>query len=155
MRILVLSDSHGSVEAMTRCVEIAAPDEIFHLGDCWRDGEALRALYPHIPLQQVPGNCDWGSTEAPERLVEAGGQRFFLLHGHTRGVNAGPSRAALAGRECGANAVLFGHTHLPLVDFDGTIHVLNPGTVGGVNHFATYGIITIDGGRLNCTVCRL
>jgi putative phosphoesterase len=155
MRILVLSDSHGDVDAMARCVKLTEPNEIFHLGDCWPDAEKLRALYPHIPLEQVPGNCDWGSTEVPERLVEAGGKRFLLMHGHTRNVNSGAHRAVLAAKECGADAVLYGHTHLPLVDFDGTTYVMNPGTVAGVNHFATYGIITISGDKLDCATFRL
>ena len=39
MDILVLSDSHGAVAPMVRAVELAKPDLILHLGDCWRDGE--------------------------------------------------------------------------------------------------------------------
>lgn len=155
MRILVLSDSHGHVDAMVRCVELAEPDAIFHLGDCWPDAEQLQFRFPAITLFQVPGNCDWGNTEQAERLAEVGGKRFLLLHGHTRNVNAGPERAVLAARECGADAVLFGHTHLPLVDFDGTTYVMNPGTVGGVKNFASYGIITINGGKLDCRTHRL
>ena len=38
MDILVLSDSHGAVAPMVRAVELARPDLILHLGDCWRDG---------------------------------------------------------------------------------------------------------------------
>ena len=34
MRILVLSDSHGNVENMIRCVDLAEPGAILHLGDC-------------------------------------------------------------------------------------------------------------------------
>ena len=38
MRILVLSDSHGNVENMARCVELTQPNAILHLG--W--GKLLR-----------------------------------------------------------------------------------------------------------------
>ena len=59
MTVLVLSDPHGDVEAMVRAVERTDPDLIVHLGDCWRDAEELRMLFPRIPMEQVPGNCDF------------------------------------------------------------------------------------------------
>ena len=65
MRILVLSDSHGNVENMVRCVELTDPNVILHLGDCRRDAEALQRRFPSVPMQSVPGNCDWGSVDAP------------------------------------------------------------------------------------------
>ena len=68
MRILVLSDSHGAVEACRLAVEQSAPDQILHLGDCVRDAERLHALFPAIPLTGVPGNCDWADADNPERL---------------------------------------------------------------------------------------
>ena len=86
MRILVLSDSHGNVDNMARAVELTAPDRVLHLGDCQRDLTALRARFPALPMEGVPGNCDWGSCDQPERLLEIGGVRIFALHGHTRNV---------------------------------------------------------------------
>lgn len=81
MRILVLSDSHGNVDNMARAVELTAPDRVLHLGDCQRDLTALRARFPALPMEGVPGNCDWGSCDQPERLLEIGGVRIFALHG--------------------------------------------------------------------------
>ena len=86
MKILVLSDSHGNVDNMARCVEMVAPRHILHLGDCIRDAEALQDLFPHIPMTAVPGNCDWGRTEPGEVLCELGGKRILMMHGHTRSV---------------------------------------------------------------------
>ena len=57
MKILVLSDSHGNVDNMARCVEMVGPRHILHLGDCLRDAEALHDLFPDIPMTTVPGNC--------------------------------------------------------------------------------------------------
>ena len=70
MKILVLSDSHGAVSPMEQAVEQTSPDLILHLGDCWRDGERLHDRFPSIPLEQVPGNCDFRPTEPAERLLE-------------------------------------------------------------------------------------
>lgn len=58
MRLLVLSDSHGNLSNMVQAVEQSAPRMILHLGDCWRDGEHLHDLFPELPFEQVPGNCD-------------------------------------------------------------------------------------------------
>ena len=58
MKYLVLSDSHGNVDNMARAVECEKPDGIIHLGDCWRDAEELHELFPRLPLEQVPGNCE-------------------------------------------------------------------------------------------------
>ena len=83
MDILVLSDSHGAVAPMVRAVELAIPDLILHLGDCWRDGERLRDRFPDIPLEQVPGNCDFLSDAPTEQLLVLGGKRILMCHGHT------------------------------------------------------------------------
>ena len=72
MRILVLSDSHGCVEPMEQCVERVQPQVILHLGDCVRDAQRLEERCPRIPLLGVPGNCDYGSADQPERLTELG-----------------------------------------------------------------------------------
>ena len=126
MRILVLSDSHGNVENMARCVELTEPDVILHLGDCQRDAEALHRQFPSLPMQSVPGNCDWGAVDAPEVLTEYGGVRILMMHGHTRNVKASTLSAVYAAREMGAQVLLFGHTHRPLVDYDGSLWVMNP-----------------------------
>ena len=109
MRILVLSDSHGCVEPMERCVERVQPQVILHLGDCVRDAQRLEERYPDIPLLGVPGNCDYGGLDQPERLTELGGVRILMMHGHTRRVKSGPMAAIYAARECGADILLFGN----------------------------------------------
>ena len=155
MRILVLSDSHGRVENMIRCVEQVEPDHILHLGDCVRDAEKLQKQFPAIPMASVPGNCDWGCEDEPERLIELGGKRIFLLHGHTRGVKYDLQRLWYAGREYGADAVVFGHTHTALVDYDGTMYLMNPGSIGGIHAPATYGVITVNARKFDCSTYRL
>ena len=154
MRILVLSDSHGNVEHMAQCVESAVPNTILHLGDCQRDAEALHRQFPSVPMQTVPGNCDWGAVDAPEVLTEYGGVRILMMHGHTRNVKASPMSAIFAAREMGAQILLYGHTHRPLVDYDGTLWVMNPGSIGRGSS-CTYGIITITDSKVDCSTFRL
>ena len=102
MKILVVSDSHGKVDNLIRAVELTHPDYVLHLGDCQRDLEKLRQAFPVLPMEGVPGNCDYGSCDQPERLIELGGVRILMLHGHTRGVKSDAMRAVWAARECGA-----------------------------------------------------
>ena len=146
MTILVLSDSHGNVGNMIRAVEQVQPDRVLHLGDCQRDLTALEGEFPALPMEGVPGNCDYGSCDQPERLIELGGVRILMLHGHTRGVKSDVMRAVWAARECGAQVLLFGHTHRPMVDNDGALLVLNPGAAGDPLR-PTCGLLTIENGK--------
>ena len=154
MRILVLSDSHGCVEPMEQCVERVQPQVILHLGDCVRDAQRLEERYPDIPLLGVPGNCDYGGLDQPERLAELGGGRILMMHGHTRRVKSGPMAAIYAARECGADILLFGHTHQPVVDRSGDFWVMNPGCIGPSVR-RTYGVITLEDGKVDCAAFRL
>lgn len=155
MRILVLSDSHGRVDNMSLCVERVEPNHILHLGDCVHDAELLARQFPSIPMTTVPGNCDYGDNAEPEMLIELAGKRILMMHGHTRGVKYDIQRAVYAAWECGADVLLFGHTHSPLVDFDGSLYVMNPGTIGGRGNAATYGVITINAKAFDCATYRL
>ena len=154
MTILVLSDSHGNVGNMIRAVEQVQPDRVLHLGDCQRDLTALEGEFPALPMEGVPGNCDYGSCDQPERLIELGGVRILMLHGHTRGVKSDAMRAVWAARECGAQVLLFGHTHRPLVDNDGSLLVLNPGAAGDPLR-PTCGILTIENGKADVRTLNL
>ena len=99
MKILVLSDSHGNIDNMIQAVERESPRAIFHLGDCWRDGQRLHQRFPELPFEQVPGNCDFLSQEAAERLVCLEDKRILLCHGHTYGVKQSLIAAGYAAEE--------------------------------------------------------
>ena len=68
MKLLVFSDSHGNIEHMRRAVEQEHPDQILHLGDVMRDAVELSRAYPNIPLELVPGNCDY-ATDVPVQKI--------------------------------------------------------------------------------------
>lgn len=139
---------------MEQCVERVQPQVILHLGDCVRDAQRLEERCPRIPLLGVPGNCDYGSADQPERLTELGGVRILMMHGHTRRVKSGPMAAIYAARECGADILLFGHTHQPVVDRSGDFWVMNPGYIGPSVR-RTYGVITLEDGKVDCAAFRL
>lgn len=154
MKYLVLSDSHGNVDNMVRAVEREKPDGIIHLGDCWRDAEELHELFPRLPLEQVPGNCDFGRFEALERVLILDDHRVLIAHGHTMGVKAGLLRAQYHALEQNADLLLFGHTHVPLVDASTRPMLLNPGSIGDVRR-PTYGVLEGKDGKIFPSVVKL
>ena len=113
MKVLVLSDSHGRADTLRRAIEAEKPHAMLYLGDGLSDAERMREEYPLLPITTVPGNCDWGSLEETERLIELDGVRILMLHGHTRGVKYHSMNAYYAAKEMGADVLLYGHTHCP------------------------------------------
>lgn len=145
MKILVFSDSHGRLGLMIDAVERERPQRVFFLGDNYRDGQTLADAYPDIPMDLVQGNCDF--CEGPEELlVEAGGVRFLLAHGHRYGAKRGTDRLVDAGRAKGAAVVCFGHTHEALNYPERGVWLFNPGTAGGVHGRPGYGVIYVENG---------
>ncbi|MCI9121212.1 MAG: metallophosphoesterase [Oscillibacter sp.] len=148
MKILVFSDSHGNVNHMVQAAALENPRLIFHLGDGWRDAERLQSRFPDIPLEQVPGNCDFRSSEPSELLLNIEGFRILLCHGHKYGVKQSLIGAGLAAEELNLDLFLFGHTHKPLVDRRGKTWFLNPGSIGD-RAAPSYGILILEKDRIN------
>lgn len=156
MKILVLSDSHRRVGNILSAVEQEKPDMVFHLGDLAGDAQELSYVYPKLPLYNVVGNCDlWNAPPGvPETMLQqAGGVRFLLTHGHLFQAKSGPAALLQEGRRVGAGAVLYGHTHIPLVqrEPDG-LWLINPGTVGGSGNRATYAVLLAQDGELEAEI---
>ena len=144
MKLLILSDSHGNLANMVAAVEKEQPDMVLHLGDCWRDAQELHYAYPALPLEQVPGNCDFAPGEVLERLITVEGCRIMFCHGHTRRVKGGYQEAIQAAREREAGLLLFGHTHKAAGGIDGTVTWMNPGSIGDFRNPA-YGVVLLGG----------
>ena len=149
MKILVLSDSHRAMHEMRKAVQKEKPDMIIHLGDHLLDAEKLSEEFPDIPIEMVDGNCD-SSFASMEKLIEVEEKKIFICHGHAYGVkhDLGPLKEAAL--EKGADIVLYGHTHIPYYDFDGRIHIMNPGSAGAAHYPQKegYGLIFIENGEI-------
>lgn len=148
MKILVFSDSHGSLSKMVEAMEHERPQHVFFLGDHYRDGVELSTLYPDIPMDIVRGNCDWG--KGPDlKVVELEGIRFLLTHGHLQYVKSGLDELLQEALNRQVQVACYGHTHLAKVVYRQGIYLMNPGTVGGVNAREGYGVIEALGGSVN------
>jgi uncharacterized protein len=148
-RIGVVSDTHVpefEPELPSRLLErFRGVDLILHAGDITSQS-TLDTLGDVAPVVAVQGNHD-GHLELPlQRVVEAGGVRIGLIHGHRGRVREFPGVAwneAFAGSKFWWNgvrqhvldafadepvdAVVFGHIHRPLVEWHDGRLLFNPG----------------------------
>lgn len=132
MRIGVFSDSHGDQWALTELLDrMGYLDAVCFLGDIASDAAFLEtqlAARPNRPpLYAVRGNNDWMSTLPDDLLIELGGKRIYMTHGH---LCVNPMSLALRAKERGAQIALFGHTHIPQQEYAYGVMVLNPGSAG-------------------------
>ena len=131
MKIAVFSDTHGNVGRMLETVRRVAPDMVFHLGDCERDTEKLRAAFPALAVRQVCGNCDVSPRYPLDEVVELGPVRALLTHGHRYGVDWDRFDSLVyAAQEQDCSLAFFGHTHRAEYTEIGGVKLINPGTAG-------------------------
>ncbi|MBU5436415.1 metallophosphoesterase [Tissierella sp. MSJ-40] len=147
MKIIVVSDTHGYVkEFLEKVEEIGIPDMIFHLGDYADDGIKISKELG-VEVLIVKGNGDYNVSKFNEdELVEIEGKKFFLTHGHRYNVRYNISSLYYKGKEVGADVVLFGHTHIPIVEKEDDITIINPGSPSmprGFNRKKTFGLLNI------------
>ena len=150
-RLLILSDSHNSQDAIERILKVEYPniDALIFLGDGLRDLELALTHYPKLRAYAVAGNCDYGALEPLDGLAAFDQVVVFYTHGHMYGVKYDLDTLTDAASARGAEVALFGHTHVPVAEQRGKVFLFNPGSCGrcytGPN---TYGILTLDGGKV-------
>lgn len=133
-RIAVVSDTHGYIEPLLDQLNKFHIDELFFLGDCYRDGLQL-ADRLCIPGQMVRGNVEPFDCPGPADLVIKRNQWTILLtHGHQYRVKTGLTSLAYRGEEIEANLILFGHTHQPFHETVMGKIFFNPGSAGRPNY---------------------
>ena len=107
---------------------LSGSDLILHGGDFTSAAfaDALRAFGPRV--EAVHGNMDEAVLREAlprERIVEVAGRRIGMVH--IPGPRVG-REARLAARFPGCDAVVYGHTHVPQVEWFGQLWILNPGS---------------------------
>ncbi len=152
MKILVFSDTHSHLDRARNVLKRIGGkmDMVFHLGDHDTDALELQKEFPRLPFHYVKGNNDYLLDTPMKKMVRAGGKALLLTHGHKQRVHWNPDTIAYWAEEQGADAVLFGHTHMPVNDSSGRVMLFNPGSIslprGGT--MPSFGILTIENGRM-------
>jgi putative phosphoesterase len=156
VRLAIISDTHlprGDRRLPDACVGLMAEaDAILHAGDFTRPAvlDALETLGP--PVLAVHGNVDEPALRErlPEQRVEAfAGARIAMLH------NAGPASGRLKRmrrRFPDADALIFGHSHIPLHERDDAdgFQIFNPGSPTDKRRqpVFTMGVAVVEGGAV-------
>ena len=130
--IALIADTHmpkGRRRLPGRCLEqLAEAEAIVHAGDFLAASVLadLREIGP--PVHAVHGNVDEPALRAalPEAAeIDLGIHRLAVVH------DAGPAKGRLArlrARFPAADAVVFGHSHLPLHESEDGFQIFNPGS---------------------------
>lgn len=128
IKIVVMSDTHLSKatdEFKAVCSEFCDDaDTVIHLGD-WERVEILNYLEQY-PLDAVAGNMDDRSIHQrlpARKIVRAGPFRLGITHGWGSPVGI---RQRLKQEFTGVDAIIFGHTHQPLILRENGLLWFNP-----------------------------
>ncbi len=153
MKILVLSDTHRDMSRAYKLINVIKDeiDCIFHLGDNVEDAESLR-MNTDFKVYNVMGNTDYTVSVPEERFLEFNGRKILLTHGHLYSIYSSLNSLYYRAAEIGADAVLFGHTHIPVVETKDNILIFNPGSLTRPrgNSTYSYGILNIaDDGKMD------
>lgn len=161
MLVAVISDTHlprGARRLPEACAEaLRGSDLILHAGDLSAVSalEELRALGP--PVEAVYGNVDEPALRAllpEERVVAVEDARIGMVH--IPGPAAGRAERLIE-RFPGCDAVVFGHTHLPLVEQHAGVWLLNPGspTERRRGRFRSFLLLHVTGRRIRPELVEL
>lgn len=161
MRLAIISDTHlprGTRALPAACVEeLERADAILHAGDLMELSvlATLDAIGP--PVHAVRGNVDSAELQARlplTRTVDAAGARIAMIH------DAGPAAGRLdrmRRRFPDADAVVFGHSHIPLHEERAGFQIFNPGspTERRRSPRHTMGVATVEHARVTFELLTL
>ena len=129
MKILVVSDSHGFEGNLRKVIERVEPvDMLIHLGD-FESGEDRIKNMVNCDIHMVPGNNDYAPHLEKDKVINISGHRLFLTHGHKYGVYYGLYGLYDKAKENNCDVVLYGHTHIPKINYMDDIAFVNPGSI--------------------------
>ncbi|MCT4685866.1 metallophosphoesterase family protein [Vallitalea sp.] len=129
MKILVISDTHGNLRNAIEVIKYTGDiNRIIHLGDYERDVEELEII-SNVPIDFVPGNCDFSSYAPSEKILNFYDLKILITHGHYYNVKWEYNTILKAAKQKKVDIVLFGHTHVSLVENIDNITIINPGSI--------------------------
>jgi len=157
MKIAVMSDTHGNVQLAVKALkQNGRVDRLIHLGDHYRDGAAI-GVGTRLHVDAISGNTDISSEQWAERekILELDGVRILITHGDIYKVKLGIDRLLEKAIEEDVQAVLFGHTHLPMKQRIGNILFLNPGCILSNNSSNSYALLGLTNGHLEGEIVKI
>lgn len=158
VKLLVISDSHGNISRAEKAINMHKDaDMVIHLGDYFRDANALEDLFPDLHFEYVYGNSDFMIGNVPiEKVLEIEGQRVLLTHGHRYSVNWGTEKLHTKASNDNIQLLLYGHTHISQVEYLPGCIILNPGSISDPrgDDDESYAIVTIDNFKIDVRLMK-
>ncbi|GGG05840.1 metallophosphoesterase family protein [Paenibacillus aceti] len=157
MRIGIVSDTHmpkgASALPPVLVSHFRGVDLIIHLGD-WTDMDVYRQLSALAPVEGVAGNNDPREIVQQfgyHKIIQLGSHRVGLTHGFLpagRGTAQEKAMRIFEGRSL--DAILFGHSHKPLLKKEKGLLLFNPGSPTDKRREPKYsfGLLQISGETL-------
>lgn len=155
LRLGIISDTHGLLRPEVFRA-FAGVDAILHAGD-------LGGADLFVELEAIaPVTCVWGNTDGPEvrarvpeiAQLEMGGLQVVVVHGQQFG---SPTPRVVVKAYPGADLVVFGHSHRPLIErVEGTL-AINPGSAGPrrFRDPVTVAVAEVEGGAVTARLIPL
>ena len=147
MRLLVFSDSHGDIYAIKKAIDAQPTAEaVIFLGDGYMDFEKCKPLLKDKKIYCVKGNNDFYCDYPRNSIIEEGGLKIYITHGHYEYVKSSLSGLLIKARENNCRIALYGHTHRQQTDYYDGIHIFCPGAL----YNDEYGVIDITDSGIIC-----
>jgi len=149
-RILVCSDSHRRADLLALAYDQQPKAEVLvFLGDGLGDAALFRSSGKTHYI--VRGNCDGNAPEPLWQEFTLAGKKIICTHGHVCGMKFSPDELLRHAKDKGADLALYGHTHVPRIDYTDSIHLFNPGAIMA----GEYGFVDITSAGIVCRNLRV
>lgn len=159
MKVLIVSDTHRNEEKFFSAIERETPvDMVVHCGDAEGNESIIREA-AGCPVEIILGNNDFFSDLPREREFKIEKYNIWLTHGHNYYVSMGNELIKEEAKSRGADIVMYGHTHKPVIDVTDGIIAINPGSLTyprQEGRKASYVVMEIDSdGEAHFKICYL
>lgn len=150
-RIGIVSDSHGRTACLEQMVKEAGNIDLWiHAGDIGKD-KAFLEEFSGVPVVIVRGNNDY---EPPfyelEKEWTVDNIRIYLCHGHQWRAPMRERSLEYKASECGADLVIYGHTHVQKSWQYEQSWIINPGSIARPRDYydGSYSVVLCDRGKI-------
>ena len=133
---------------------LESADLILHAGDLLVEN-VLYELEHYAPVRAVKGNVDGWDVRLPETLeFDVGDVSVAMIH------DAGPKKGRwrrMRRRFPGAKIVVFGHSHIPWIEDEDGLMLLNPGSPTDRRRAPdhTFALLRVEGGEALAEILTL
>jgi putative phosphoesterase len=146
----VISDTHGLLRPQALDA-LQGSEAIIHAGDVGEPA-ILKKLERIAPVTAVRGNIDlaaWAQALPETNVLEIAGVSIYVLH-RVADLDLDPAGGGFA-------AVIFGHSHQPLMEWRKDVLFFNPGSAGPRRFRLpiSLGRLVVEGKKLRAEVVKL